>query len=310
MIIGASRRTDIPAYYFDWLLERLKEQFVLVRNPMNQRQVSRVSLKPELVDGIVFWSKNPEPVLKKLKQLDGYVYYFQFTLNAYDTDIEAALPSLQQRLDTFGRLAEAVGTERVLWRYDPILLNSRYDLAYHKEAFAHLAERLAGSTEKCIISFLDCYPKINKRLAASQIRPPSAAEQRELAGQFAVTAQKYALKLATCAESIELADLGISHASCVDAALLARLGSGRLTAAKDKNQRSECGCVESIDIGAYDTCLHGCSYCYANHSMPGIVKKHALFNVHAPLLCSSLQAEDKLTERKVYSLLAGQQELF
>ena len=280
MIISASRRTDIPAFYWEWFQKRLQEQYVLVRNPLNLHQVSRISLRPEVVDGLVFWTKNPEPMLKQLSVLDAYAYYFQFTLNAYAADVEAALPPLAVRIEIFRQLAQKTGAERMIWRYDPILLSARYDLQYHAVVFEELAAQLAGSTKKCIISFLDYYPKI-----------------------------KAGLQLETCAEAIELADLGIGHASCIDAELLGRVGGCRLDTVKDKNQRGECGCAASIDIGAYNTCLHGCIYCYANDSRRQLQQITA-GNSSSPLLCSELEPADKVTERNLRALRSLQAELF
>ena len=280
MIISASRRTDIPAFYWEWFQKRLQEQYVLVRNPLNLHQVSRISLRPEVVDGLVFWTKNPEPMLKQLSVLDAYAYYFQFTLNAYAADVEAALPPLAVRIEIFRQLAQKIGAERMIWRYDPILLSARYDLQYHAAVFEELAAQLADSTKKCIISFLDYYPKI-----------------------------KAGLQLETCAEAIELADLGIGHASCIDAELLGRVGGCRLDTVKDKNQRGECGCAASIDIGAYNTCLHGCIYCYANDSLRQLQQITA-GNSSSPLLCSELEPADKVTERNLRALRSLQAELF
>lgn len=280
MIISASRRTDIPAFYWEWFQKRLQEQYVLVRNPLNLHQVSRISLRPEVVDGLVFWTKNPEPMLKQLSVLDAYAYYFQFTLNAYAADVEAALPPLAVRIEIFRQLAQKIGAERMIWRYDPILLSARYDLQYHAAVFEELAAQLAGSTKKCIISFLDYYPKI-----------------------------KAGLQLETCAEAIELADLGIGHASCIDAELLGRVSRCRLDTVKDKNQRGECGCAASIDIGAYNTCLHGCIYCYANDSRRQLQQITA-GNSSSPLLCSELEPADKVTERNLRALRSLQAELF
>lgn len=280
MIISASRRTDIPAFYWEWFQKRLQEQYVLVRNPLNLHQVSRISLRPEVVDGLVFWTKNPEPMLKQLSVLDAYAYYFQFTLNAYAADVEAALPPLAVRIEIFRQLAQKIGAERMIWRYDPILLSARYDLQYHAAVFEELAAQLADSTKKCIISFLDYYPKI-----------------------------KAGLQLETCAEAIELADLGIGHASCIDAELLGRVSRCRLDTVKDKNQRGECGCAASIDIGAYNTCLHGCIYCYANDSRRQLQQITA-GNSSSPLLCSELEPADKVTERNLRALRSLQAELF
>ena len=160
MIISASRRTDIPAFYWEWFQKRLQEQYVLVRNPLNLHQVSRISLRPEVVDGLVFWTKNPEPMLKQLSVLDAYAYYFQFTLNAYVADVEAALPPLAVRIEIFRQLAQKIGAERMIWRYDPILTNEEYDVSFHKEAFAQIAYGLKDHTEKCMLGFIDHYQHI------------------------------------------------------------------------------------------------------------------------------------------------------
>lgn len=309
MNISASRRTDIPAFYWEWFQKRLQEQYVLVRNPLNLHQVSRISLRPEVVDGLVFWTKNPEPMLKQLSVLDAYAYYFQFTLNAYAADVEAALPPLEVRIEIFRQLAQKIGSERMIWRYDPILLSARYDLQYHAAVFEELAAQLAGSTKKCIISFLDYYPKIKAGLHQAGLRGLSEDEQRRLAAVLSQTARQYGLQLETCAEAIELADLGIGHASCIDAELLGRVGGCRLDTVKDKNQRGECGCAASIDIGAYNTCLHGCIYCYANDSRRQLQQITA-GNSSSPLLCSELEPADKVTERNLRVLRSLQAELF
>src|ERR1035437_1522447 len=147
MILSVSRRTDIPAVYTDWFFNRLKEGFVLVRNPMNIHQVSRIELSPDVIDCIVFWSKNPQPMLSRLSELKGYEYYFQYTVNGYGQDIEKNMPSLDARINTFRDLSDKIGPERVIWRYDPILLTDRYSGELHVERFAYIAEKLKSSTK-------------------------------------------------------------------------------------------------------------------------------------------------------------------
>ena len=158
MIISASRRTDIPTYYSEWLFNRLKEEYVLVRNPMNIHQIGQISLSPDVVDGIVFWTKNPLPMLHRLSELDKYNYYFQFTLNAYDRDVEPNIPSKNNVIiPAFQQLSKAIGKDRVIWRYDPIFFNERYTMEYHCKYFRVLASKLGEYTEKCTVSFLDLY---------------------------------------------------------------------------------------------------------------------------------------------------------
>jgi len=157
MIISASRRTDIPAFFSEWIINRLKEQYAYVRNPMNIHQVSKINLSPDVVDCIVFWSKNPKPIINKLNALKDYMYYFQFTLNAYDKDFEENLPTLSTRIDTFQTLSNYIGKERVIWRYDPIIINEKYSIDWHIERFKYLTEQLCLYTEKVTISFIDLY---------------------------------------------------------------------------------------------------------------------------------------------------------
>lgn len=311
MIISASRRTDIPNYYSEWFLNRLKEGFVYVRNPMNARQISKVDITPEAVDCVVFWTKNPAPMLNKLNRLKGYHYYFQFTVTSYEKDVEPAVPSKgYEIIDTFRRLSDKIGRERVIWRYDPILLNGKYNMNHHVEYFSKLAEKLRGYTEKCTISFLDVYRKNKSKLIALNINPINSEEKRALAAQLVKIAKSYDLRMDACAESIELNDLGIARAKCIDGELIEKIIGCKISAKKDKNQRSGCGCAASIDIGAYDCCPNGCGYCYANTSAKTAEKNFALHDASSPLLCGVPIAGDKIKERTIKSIKESQSILF
>ena len=155
MIISASRRTDIPTYYSNWFYNRIKEQNVLVRNPMNIHQVGKIDLSPDVVDGIVLWTKNPVPMMPRLSELERYNYYFQFTLNAYDLDVEPNIPSKNEIIiPAFQKLSQMIGREKVIWRYDPIFFNNKYTMEYHCKYFEVLAEKLSDYTEKCTVSLV------------------------------------------------------------------------------------------------------------------------------------------------------------
>ncbi len=306
MIISASRRTDIPNYYFDWFTNRLKERFVLVRNPMNYNQVSKIDLSPEVVDCIVFWTKNPAPMLDNLKQLKDYHYYFQFTITSYDKDMEINVPSKSKNLiDTFKRLSDQIGPEKVIWRYDPILINNKYNQDYHVEHFEKIARELQHYTEKCIFSFIDFYPKIKNNLAKLGASGLDDGAKRTMAEMLFHIAGRYGLKLETCAENIDLSSIGIGHGKCIDDVLIERITGYPIISKKVKNQRMECGCIESIDIGAYNTCRNGCKYCYANHSPVTVGKNIEKYEVDSPVLCSKITESDKIKERTVTS---GKQE--
>jgi len=285
MIISCSRRTDIPAFYSEWLVNRIREGFVQVRNPMNAGQIRRISLLPADVDCIVFWSKNPAPLLDKLYLLQDFHYYFQFTLTPYGRDIEQNLPPKTEIVNTFLALSRKIGKERIIWRYDPILLSPIIDIDYHVRHFADLAERLSGYTDKCVISFLDIYRHLQSKSAGLSLRPPDEAQMRTLAGNMARIAAVHNIKVQTCAEKIDLADFGIEHGKCIDDRLIAKITGRKLKMEKDKHQRELCGCVTSRDIGAYNTCEHHCVYCYANISSKKMEKNKLLYDNSSPLLC-------------------------
>lgn len=310
MIVSVSRRTDIPAFYADWFFRRLKEGFVLVRNPMNVHQVSRVRLDAEAVDGFVFWTKNPAPMLDKLPLLQGRAYYFQFTLTAYGRDVETHLPSKGRVLvPTFRRLAEIIGPERVLWRYDPILLNDVYTPEVHLRRFEALAKRLAPYTRRCTISFFAPYRVALRNTLNLGLWPIDTERKIFLAKRLAEIAKGYGLEMVACAEETDLFPYGVKPASCVDGELFAKLLGCPLHAEKDKNQRPLCGCVESIDIGAYHTCRNGCRYCYATSS-EAAAKENARFHDPAsPLLIGELGEKDAIHEREMRSLCERQTRL-
>ncbi|MDR1231467.1 MAG: DUF1848 domain-containing protein [Spirochaetaceae bacterium] len=288
MIISASRRTDIPAFYADWLINRIREGTVWVRNPFNPRQAREITISPATVDGMVFWSKNPEPMLGKLDSFKDYAYYFQFTLNAYLSDAEAHLPPLSKRRDIFMRLSDKIGPERIIWRYDPVLLNDTYTVAYHIDQFGETAEKLRGYTRKTVFSFIDFYKKIETAVKRLGVKAAADDDKNVIAAHFASIARSCDLLIDTCAEDIDLSKYGISHGRCIDGGLLSAIGGTPVNSAKDKNQRPECGCTASVDIGMYDSCPHGCAYCYAN-SRPGTVQKNiALHDPLSPLLVGAL----------------------
>lgn len=307
MIVSASRRTDIPAFYSDWLFNRLKEGFAYVRNPMSIHQVSEINLSPDVVDYIVFWTKNPKPMFDRLDEISDYHYYFQFTLNPYAADVEPDVPNKgMEVIRTFIELSEKIGADKIVWRYDPILLSDKYSIEYHAKYFEKLAKDLNGSFSKCVVSFIDIYKKNAKRCAASGLNELDNTQCFVIAEKIANIAAKYNFSVVSCAENINLDGLGIEHNSCIDKELIEHLIGSKIIVQKDKKQREECGCVESIDIGSYNTCIHGCSYCYANYNMDNVRINHSLYDANSPLLCSTLTDDDKITLRAVKSLVDNQ----
>jgi hypothetical protein len=310
MIISASRRTDIPAYYSDWFFNRIKEHFVYVRNPMNTHQISKINLGPDVVDCIVFWTKNPKPLLNKLQFLNEYAYYFQFTLNPYDKDIEAQLPCKNEILETFKKLSDMIGPSKIIWRYDPVLINKKYTTSFHIDKFSEYAMKLKGYTEKVTFSFIDFYKKITKNIKIAEISEISNEEKNIIAENFSRIARESNLRIDTCAEDVDLSKYNISHARCIDNRLIAKITGHNFIAEKDKSQRPECGCVGSIDIGEYNSCSNGCVYCYANCS-PNVVKKNfKKHNNFSHLLIGDPDETDTINERKILSNKTLQKELF
>lgn len=311
MILSVSRRTDIPNYYSEWFFNRIKEGFLYVRNPMNPHQVSKIILSPEIIDCIVFWTKNPEPMMKRLDEINAYPYYFQFTLTGYGQDIEPnVLHKKKKMIPIFQSLSNRLGNHRVVWRYDPILFNSVYTKEYHLNAFEQIADELKGYTKKCVISFVDMYAKNRKNLNMLHWQEKDEEEIKEFAGKLSEIAHKNGMEIAACAEQIDLSECGITHSCCIDQALIEEVAGCKITSKKDKNQREECGCIESVDIGCYNTCKNGCKYCYASYSMDSVERNSRNYNNDSPLLCSVLQEGDKITEREMKSQKERQISLF
>lgn len=313
MILSVSRRTDIPNYYSDWFYNRIKEGFLYVRNPMNFHQVSKIELSPGLVDCIVFWTKNPEPMLARLHELSNYMYYFQFTLTGYGRDIEPNVPHKKDKMiSVFQRLSEMIGSSRVVWRYDPIFFNDVYTEEYHVQAFEQIADALAGYTRRCVISFVDTYAKNKAAMRELKVRESIPEDEQEgneqlqnlrvFVARLSEIAHRNGMAIATCAEKMDLSDCGITHSSCIDKTLVEEITGYAIDVGKDKNQRAECGCVESIEVGTYHTCLNGCKYCYANDSWEKVKKNFKEYDPESPLLCGRIEDGDKITERKVKRL--------
>jgi DNA repair photolyase len=300
VVVSASRSTDIPAFHAEWFVNRLRMGHVRWRNPFN-RQSQSVSFANTRV--IVFWSKNPLPLLQYLPEIDakGIHFYFQFTVNDYEREhLEPHVPPLSQRLDTFRRLSEQIGKKRVIWRFDPLILTDTLTVDVLVDRIAALAAELRNYTERLVISFADIgvYAKVQRNLTREQVKYQEFTpdRMREIAQRLQPLARETGLTIATCAEGIDLAAYGIEHNRCVDDRLMVErfpndrklmefLGyeSDRFAASsrpyrKDQGQRKECGCIVSKDIGRYDTCPHLCAYCYANTSRKVVernMRRHA-----------------------------------
>lgn len=307
MIVSVSRRTDIPAFYSDWFYKRIEEGFVYVINPFNRKQVSKIELNDKTVDCFIFWSKDPEPMIEKLNMLDerNFKYYFQFTLNSYGKDIEKGTRKKIQIINTFLKLSNKIGKEKVIWRYDPILLNEYYTKEYHYKWFEEICTKLNGYTEKCVISFLDLYDKTKRNTQNLKLHEITEDDMNEMAQRLASIAKKYNICIETCSESIDLEKCGVVKGKCIDDRLISKILNKNIDVKKDDTQREECGCVKSIDIGAYNTCRHYCLYCYANFNYDKVKENCQTYSENLPMLMGNLKGDEKITLRKMDSIVKG-----
>lgn len=268
MIVSASYRTDIPAFYGDWFMRRLAAGACMVTNPYGGPRY-RVPLAVGDVDGFVFWTRNPAPFLPRLEHIRdlGYPFVVQFTVVGYPAAIDRSVPPAGFQVETFRRLARAYGPDAVVWRYDPVLLSSLTPPAFHRDNFAALCRRLAGATDEAVISFVTPYRKSRRNLDAAsrkhdfRWREAGTSEATDLAGEFARAAAASGMKVTVCSQpGFRVPSVGAAR--CIDAERLSRVAGFRI-AARRKGNRPGCLCHEARDIGAYDTCPHGCAYCYA-----------------------------------------------
>jgi len=269
MIISASRRTDIPAFYSEWFMNRIREGYCTVPNPFNSKQISVVDLSLRNVEAIVFWTRNPKPLFNYLSQLDdlGYKYYFQFTINNYPKIYEKHNPSIGSSISTFKELSNKIGNGKVIWRYDPILLTDDLTVDFHLSNFKSIADELKGFTKRVVISIVDDYKKTVRRLTKLDVNYKEKQDERfemeKLLKGIVEIAHANNMEVQSCAEAKNYGYLGIEPGKCIDDDILKREFGIELNYKKDKSQRLACGCTVSKDIGMNDTCLMGCEYCYA-----------------------------------------------
>lgn len=267
MIVSVSRRSDIPAFYGAWFMEHLRRGEVVVKNPFRSAQEKRVSLKKQDVDAFVFWSRDPRPFMEYLPEIErgGYPYYFLITATGYPRLLEPSTPRLEEVLVFFEELAGRIGRQRIIWRYDPVIFTAGTGFEFHADNFSDLAQRLSPFISRAIVSFFDPYPKVRRRLQKAEIEIAAAAGSREqqsdLFAQFAAVAARTGIEIESCAEAALAA--GVRPGKCVDEELLNELFGLNLAYRKDPSQRKLCLCQQSVDIGSYGTCRHGCLYCYA-----------------------------------------------
>ena len=304
MIINTGQRTDIPAFYSQWFCNRLREGYVLVRNPYNPASVTRYSLSPDVVDCIGFCTKNPAPMLPHMALLRPYGQYWYVTITPYGREIEPGVPPKRAVLESFKRLADIVGPDGVGWRYDPIFLSDACPVQRHIDAFGAIASALKGRTRTAVISFIDLYEKTKRNFPEAR---PVAREDRIVLGKaFVEIAGACGMTVRPCHEGDELAAYGADCSGCMTIADYERAIGQRLNVPAFQPAREGCACYLSCDIGAYNTCGHLCRYCYANYDAATVRANHAAHDPHSPLLIGHLRPEDVVRDTKQQSWIDPQ----
>ncbi len=309
MIIQTGMRTDIPAFYSEWLVNRIKEGYVLVRNPYYPGQVTRYDLSPDVVDLIGFCTKNPAPMLKHMDVLEPYGQYWFVTITPYGKDIEPNVPDKNAVMENFKRLSERIGIDSIGWRYDPILTDRVHTVEWHIAEFEKMASNLSGYTKTCVISFLDIYKKVERNFP--EARKVEKQDRLRIGKEFVRIADRYGMTIRPCAEGKELAAYGADCSGCMTVNTFETALHMHLDVPKQKmNQRNgACACLLGVDIGAYDTCRHLCRYCYANTNAGLVranIKRH---DPKSPFLLGGSMPGDVIHEAKQMSWIDGQMTL-
>jgi len=308
MIINTGQRTDIPAFYAEWLANRLREGVVCVRNPYNPSQVSRYRLDPTVVDVIGFCTKDPTPMFPYMDLLKNYGQYWFVTITPYGRDMEPNVPDKHRLLEDFKRLSEQVGVNAISWRYDPILLSERYTTAYHLRAFETMASALEGYTQTAVISFIDLYPKVRRNFP--EAREVRAEERIRLGKALIEIASTHGMIVKPCAEGDELAPYGADCGGCMRLGDYEKAIGKKLSAPKRKGTRAGCACYLACDIGAYNTCKHLCKYCYANAEPTRVLTQSRLHDPRSPFLIGNYRDGDVIHDVPQRSWIDPQQKLF
>ena len=303
MIINTGGRTDTVQYYTDWLLRRFEEGYVLTRNPLFPGNVTRYELVPEKVDCVVFCSKNYRPILPRLHEItDRFNTYFFYTITAYGKDVEPGVPSIDESIETLRELSAIVGRRRLAWRYDPVLLTEKYTVQRHLETFRYMAPRIAPYVDRCIFSFVEMYRKLDTNMP--EIVPLSEKDMDDIASGLGSIAAENGLRIQTCGVAGDFTGYGIGGSACMTLDALGEANGVTFRKLRHKGMRKGCGCIESRDIGAYDSCPNGCRYCYANNNMERVRRNNARHDPESPLLIGHLGETDRVIQGNQDSFLA------
>ena len=308
MILNTGSRTDIPAFFGEWMGNRVREGFVLVRNPFYPSQVTRYRIDPDMVDLLAFCTKNPAPFLRRLGCLSRFRQMWFVTITPYGADTEPNVPPAEEVVETFRELSRRIGIPGMSWRYDPVFLTERYTEAFHREAFEKMAAALEGFTDQVVVSFIDLYEKTKRNFP--EARPVSGPEQERLTASFAESARRHGMTLRLCCEDPALARFGADVSGCFSRSVAERAAGYGLNPPKAKGARPACPCLLGNDIGAYNTCPHLCRYCYANYDREAVFRNLARHDPASPFLIGGPEDGDTVTEAKQVSWREAQIRMF
>lgn len=297
MILMISGRCDIPAFYSEWFFQRIKEGFVDVRNPFNERQISRIYLNEKNIEGACFCTKNPIPMLDRLDEIP-FPYYYHITITPYQNDIEPNVMNKTKIMEAIKTMSKKIGKEKVFIRYDPIVLTSTYTLDYHERAFNRLCAQLQGNIAGIVISFVDDYKNLRKHQKETNIKELNQQQMMDVAKRIGPIGKKYNIPIQTCAEQIDLSSYDISNTPCFDKVTMEKIFKRQITVTSQKGVRNNCDCLPTVDIGDYNCCSHHCKYCYANYDEQQIQQRMKLHDPKSSVLIGHLTKEDQIRIRE------------
>ncbi|MCM1370893.1 MAG: DUF1848 domain-containing protein [Clostridium sp.] len=293
MVLNVSGRTDVVAFYSDWFMNRYKEGFIDVRNPFNQRLVSRINFDD--VDLIMFCTKNPIPILDKIKEIDKPII-FHVTLTPYKKDIEPNIPPKGKIIEAIKKLSSIIGIDNLYVRYDPIFLSDKYNLEYHVKSFDKLCKLLNGYVKYFIVSFLDEYKNVKKNKNILNYREFMQLDYETIGKSFSKSAKSNGMTVQTCFENRNLVEYGFKKSECLSHEMVFKMT--KKTGFKNWGAR-KCSCVEMVDIGVYNTCPHFCKYCYANFDENKVLSNLKNYDKNSSLLIGKLSNDDIIKVRKI-----------
>lgn len=291
MILNTGGRTDTVNYFSEWLLNRFAAGYAYSRNPFHPDVVNRIDLNPETIDVVEFCSKNYRPILSRLHEItERFNCHFHYTITAYDKDIEPNVPGIDESIETLRDLSAQVGKEKIIWRYDPVLLTGKYTIERHLATFDYMARRIAPYVSRCLFSFVVWY----KKLHLPELQPISGQQKELIAKGLGEMAAKRHLYIQTCGTKESYEQYGIHHSGCMTRAVYEHSLGLHFKKVAERGNRPGCRCMESRGLGDYNTCLNGCRYCYANYDHEKAWENYRLHDPESPLMIGHLRPTDKI----------------